>query len=259
VQRLVERFSQLPEVEAIAIAGSQTTGQANASSDIDLYIYPSADISPEERLAIGHEFSPQAMLNDYWGPGLVWHDEASQIDMDLMFFLTSWMEDWVRQPLENYQAKLGYTTSFCHTVAVSDILFDRNNWFHDLQQLVQQPYPQQLADNIIQHNYPVLRDMLFSYEVQIESALKRQDTAMVVAKVSEFLASYFDIVFALNAMYHPGEKRMMTILEAKGEHLPHNMRPNITALLKLAGEGDRETLVVLQRLMDGLDVLLAKR
>lgn len=43
--RVAERYGQLPQVEAVALAGSQTASVADASSDVDLYVYCSEDLA----------------------------------------------------------------------------------------------------------------------------------------------------------------------------------------------------------------------
>ena len=57
----------------------------------------------------------------------------------------------------------------------------------------------------------LLSGMLPSFDAQIEKAENRKDFVSVNHRVTEFLASYFDIIFALNEMTHPGEKRMQSI------------------------------------------------
>ena len=57
----------------------------------------------------------------------------------------------------------------------------------------------------------LLSGMLPSFDSQIEKAENRKDFVSVNHRVTEFLASYFDIIFALNEMTHPGEKRMQSI------------------------------------------------
>ena len=49
-------------------------------------------------------------------------------------------------------------------------------------------------------------------------------------RVTEFLASYFDIIFALNEMTHPGEKRMQTICSKECNILPNNFDANLYRL-----------------------------
>lgn len=49
-------------------------------------------------------------------------------------------------------------------------------------------------------------------------------------RVTEFLASYFDILFAINEMTHPGEKRMQSICAAECKILPENFEHNFNRL-----------------------------
>ena len=123
IARVVQRFSQLAEVKAIALGGSQATGQTNSSSDYDIYIYVREHISAEKRLAIGLEFSPSAQIVDYWGPGLEWDDPESNIHIDTIYFEARWIEAQLNKTLVQCEASLGYSTCFWHTVRVSQILY----------------------------------------------------------------------------------------------------------------------------------------
>ena len=66
--------------------------------------------------------------------------------------------------------------------------------------------------------------------MQIQKAENRGDLVSVNHRVTEFLASYFDIIFALNEMPHPGEKRMQAISSKECRILPDNFDANLNRL-----------------------------
>ena len=76
----------------------------------------------------------------------------------------------------------------------------------------------------------LLSGMLPSFDAQIKKAEKRRDLVSVNHRVTEFLASYFDILFALNEMTHPGEKRMQSICSQECKLLPRNFDINLHRL-----------------------------
>jgi predicted nucleotidyltransferase len=255
-QKIAARFSQLPEVEAIAVAGSVATGRANAASDVDIYVYPSVDISAKTRLTIGQEFSLTVEVSDYWGPAITWVDAQTGIEIEVMFFNTPWMEGLVLDPLEKHQAKMGFTTSFWHTIKVSKPLFDRNGWLARLQEKANQPYPQELVQTIVNLNFPLLREIAFSYRQQTAQAIQRGDVIKASLTVSDFLVSYFDIVFAVNQMPHPGVKRMLEIVEHECEKQPTQLREIVTRLLRAVGSGSENAISAVDSLVDNLTILL---
>ncbi len=81
-----------------------------------------------------------------------------------------------------------------------------------------------------------------SYYEQIKKALTRNDFVSVNHRISAFLASYFDVIFALNETLHPGEKRLMNYA-----------KENINKLLK---ETDTNTLKILDNIIDSLRKIL---
>ena len=72
--------------------------------------------------------------------------------------------------------------------------------------------------------------MLPSFDMQIKKAENRGDLVSVNHRVAEFLASYFDIIFALNDMTHPGEKRMQMICSNECRILPNRFDENLNRL-----------------------------
>ncbi len=168
-----------------------------------------------------------------------------------------WIEEQLDRVLLKHEASTGFTTCFWYNVLHSSILFDRDGWFEQLQRRTQQPYPESLRRAIIAKNHPVLRHLLLSaYLHQLEKAVQRDDLVSVNHRVAALLASYFDVLFAVNRMPHPGEKRLVEIAEERCEKLPVGMREQVHNLLAAAGTSDQQVLHHVQALVNGLDELL---
>jgi hypothetical protein len=179
----------------------------------------------------------------------------SGIMVDCNYFSAIWMEEQVVRVMETHQPSLGYSTCFCRTVHQSRAFYDPRGWFARLQNRVKQPYPEALRRNIIACNHPVLRAMMTSYLYQIESAVRRKDSVSVNHRVAALLASYFDIVFALNRVLHPGEKWLIAFAHSECTLLLTAMDADIAAVLAAAGTASAEVVVHLTRLLDRLDEL----
>jgi hypothetical protein len=257
--RVAAHFSVLPQVEAVVLAGSHTTQLAEAGSDIDLYVYWHSDIAPDTRKAIAETSATRVEVdNRFWEPGDEWIDAESGIHVDVMFRHTHWIEQQLARVLEHHEASVGYSTCCWHNVLTSKLLFDKKGWFAALQTRAQQPYPEILQQNIIAKNYPILRDNLSSYLYQIENAVRRDDKVSINHRITALLASYFDIIFALNRLPHPGEKRLVQIAETRCKILPDNMQNQIRHLLAAAST-EASIINAVNTLIDGLDDLLKKQ
>lgn len=258
-KRVAARYSALPQVEAVALAGSHTTQVAESGSDIDLYIYWHTEIPLQARRAIASVSATHVEANNqFWESGDEWIDEASGIHIDVMFRHTGWIEVHLERIVEHHEASIGYSTCFWHNVLTSKPLFDKRGWFTTLQTKARQPYPEGLRRRIVAKNYPILRDNLSSYLYQLNNAVRRCDKVSLNHRIAALLASYFDIIFAVNRLPHPGEKRILQIAESQCQELPEAMRDQVTNLLTAAsGEGD--LIGHANALIDSLDDLLQRQ
>jgi len=259
--RVAGLFAELPEVEAVALSGSQRGDHTDSASDIDLYVYTHADIPVDVRTDIMNRAggaSRASMGLNFWGPGDEWFDAQTGIEVDMVYFGARWMEDQIRRVMQDHQPSLGYSTCFPFTVQNSQVFYDPNKWFAGLQKICQQPYPEKLRENIIQHNVPVLREIIPSYTFQIEKAVKRGDLVSINHRLAGLLASYFDILFALNRQLHPGEKQLVEKAVASCKLFPENMKDEIDTVLTSAAKGGGELLDKLTTLLDHLDQLLVR-
>lgn len=89
---IAAKFSDLPQVVAVALAGSQTA-IADALSDLDFYIYTQSEISIEIRTNLAREFANRIEINNhFWEPGDQWIDANSTCGVDIMYRTPSWIE-----------------------------------------------------------------------------------------------------------------------------------------------------------------------
>ena len=119
-------------------------------------------------------------------------------------------------------------------------------------------YPNGLLRAILQKNRPVLGGGMQScYFQQIKAALARRDPISINHRTAAWLASYFDILFAINRQLHPGEKRLLTYAEELAD-LPESALSDLRDLCAFAGTLDAPIIAHLERMLERLDERLSK-
>lgn len=230
IDDLFRELSNLPQVEAIALGGSRATGRYDDKSDYDVYVYLTDIIDYSERKQILSKYCGYMEIgNSFWEL----EDDVTLnngIDMDIIYRNMQDFENIIESVVVECNAWNGYTTCMWHNLITSRIIFDRNGTFSALQEKYRIPYPKKLKENIIAKNMNLLSGMLPSFDTQIKKAVNRGDYVSVNHRVAEFLASYFDIIFALNEMTHPGEKRMQSVCSAECRILPDHFDSNLNRL-----------------------------
>lgn len=258
-QTLGEQFGSLPQVVAVVLAGSRTTLVADESSDFDFYVYVEEEIPVDIREAIARQFSDRIEINNqFWEPGDEWTDINTGCGIDIMYRRPEWIEEELDRVLVKHQASVGYSTCFWWNVLTSVSLYDKDSWFQQLQANAARPYPQQLRQAITAKNYPILRRNISAFRHQLESAVFRHYSVSIIHRTAAFLGSYFDIVFAVNSIPHPGEKRLVERATALCSKLPEDLESHIHSLTNSISlpAGDRQILHCLDRLVDSLAQLL---
>lgn len=93
-----------------------------------------------------------------------------------------------------------------------------------------------------------------SYDRQIKKAQERGDIVSVNHRITAFLESYFDVIFALNRQTHPGEKRQVQLCKKYCTLLPKDFEENINALMKSISDGGSYEIVT--AMVNNLDEIL---
>ena len=262
-RKVAAAFGALPNVEAVALGGSQAGGWLDPSSDVDVYVYTASAIAFAERQAIvaklrGTKPQKPEFNQTFWDVADVWRDPGSGVEVEAIYWGTAWIEGMLDRVLVRHRASMGYSTSHWYTIRNSMCLYDRSGWFAALQERSRQSYPEPLRRAIIARNHPVLRKIPPSYRNQIAKAIRRNDAVSVNHRLTELLASYFDVIFALNRVLHPGEKRLLDLAAERCEKVPINMRTQVEEVLRSASLGHQALIVAIDGLIDGLDRLLVE-
>jgi predicted nucleotidyltransferase len=261
-ERIAALFGALPQVEAVALGGSLAGGSPDPTSDIDLYVYLRAPIPLTERQRIVEQTGGASRTSldlPYWGPGDEWYHAPSGIEVDIVYFEADWMQAQIDRLLVAQQASLGYSTCFWYTLLNSRIYYDAKGWFSRLQAFARQDYPEPLRRRIIALNHSVLRGVIPAYAHQVEKAVRRGDRVSTNHRVAALLASYFDVLFALNRLPHPGEKRLVAYALQHCTLLPAHFEADLNAVLAASGTAAPELNLTLTRLLDALDSLLEQQ
>jgi hypothetical protein len=255
---IAQRYAEFNNVRAVALGGSQSSGQSDGESDIDLYVYTTHPLTLEQRKTIAANAKRQEIGNAFWEPGDEWLDPQTSISADVMFRNVEWIEEQISRVMHDHQASAGYSTCFVYNVKNSEILFDREGWFAELQRRAGSPYPAALKQAVVAKNYPILRNTISSYTHQIGKAVRRNDLVSVNHRVAALLASYFDILFATNEQLHPGEKRLVRVAHQICRKLPEHLDTEIKRVIGSVSQPQQQLVPAVHELLDSLDVLLRR-
>src|SRR5689334_5114852 len=91
---LAALFAEYPEVAAIAVGGSMSSGAADAGSDIDLYVYVDRALPPDAQTAVIARAGGTTQANldlPYWGGANLWIDAPTGVMVDAIYFGAGWM------------------------------------------------------------------------------------------------------------------------------------------------------------------------
>ena len=249
---LAGSYSPTPRARAVALADSRTGPFGpDGLSDIDLYVYKEDEIPLPDRERIASENSTKAeMANRFWEEGDEWLARKPAVKVDVMFRDSGTGTGSARSPTRLHDLLLIQ----CPNLQVA---FRPRRLVGALKARVTQPYPDGLRDAILAKNHPVLRNTLSSCFRQIAAAAQRGDYVSLNHRVSALLASYFDILFAVNRMAHPGEKRLVRFFQERCPLKPGGFSKEVSSLLEGVSNGGKGVVDRVVVLLGSLDAWLS--
>lgn len=255
-EQLWQSLAALDEVEAIALGGSRASQSFDQTSDYDLYVYCSAIPDANVRSGLLWPYCQYTEIgNAFWEL----EDDCTLnngIDIDIIYRTLPDFEQALDWTIFQCHPSNGYTTCMWHNLEHSRILYDAKGELRSLQQKFHVAYPEALRKNIICQNRRLLSGNLPSYDRQILKAIKRKDLASINHRAAAWIESYMDILFALNRLSHPGEKRMIQFLKEQADLLPEDFESNLNLLFSHLFHDPDQVETILNQMMARLDELL---
>lgn len=253
---LWSEFAAFSEVEAIALGGSRAGANYDEKSDYDLYIYCTGIPHESRRKHILEKCCQYMEIgNSFWEL----EDDCTLkdgINIDILYRNIEDFSRTIHSVATEYTAYNGYTTCMWHNLLHSRILYDKDGKLESLQNKYRIPYPDELRDNIISKNLRLLTGNLPSYDTQIKKAFERRDMVSINHRTAAFLESYFDIIFALNKLTHPGEKRMVQYAKEQAQILPAAFEENLNRLFQNLFMDEREVVQTLEKMIAELEKVI---
>lgn len=256
IEGLFRDFSNLAQVEAIALGGSRAGEVFDEKSDYDIYLYCTGEVTEEEKRPILEKYCSYLELSNHF-----WELEdncrlKNGMDMDILYRnLDDFVLD-VASVVEQKNARNGYTTCMWHNLRTCKIVYDANGRLTEAKRRFSVPYPQELKRNIIDRNCKLLYAYMPAYSDQIRKAVKRNDLVSINHRTAAFMESYFDVIFALNEQTHPGEKRLIRLAKERCAILPNHFEENIQKLYSNLFINPEEAVAVLEEMIVELKRIL---
>ncbi len=208
--RIVAVVGQTPGVVAIARGGSVNAGLADGASDLDFHVYwePPLALAAERTVRL-------AALAD---PGCVWpgeglsswlvedHFALAGRSIELIYIRMADVHNEVAVAYRDGFVEEGFTTGRLFCFANDRIVYDPTGELGAQQALLRASYPDALRRAVIHRQSA----RLALYIGQLRTGQQRADLLYAQQIRTKLQNVSFDLLFAVNRQYHPGEKRLLT-------------------------------------------------
>lgn len=230
IGRLFQALSQVPQIEAIALGGSRAGEHFDESSDYDIYLYCTAPIGEDVRRQI---LEPLCSYVEYGNHFWELEDNGTfkdGVDFDILYRDLDDLVAGVARVVEEHQVCNAYTTCMWHNLITCKVIYDGSGRLTEARERFAVPYPEELKKNILEQGWRLLADSMPAYKHQIMKAAKRGDLNSVNHRTAAFLETYFDVLFAINGVTHPGEKRLVQLAKERCKVLPVGFEADISSV-----------------------------
>jgi hypothetical protein len=206
-RRIAEAIAGLPGVVAASLGGSAAAGLADASSDLDLHVYWRGELAGagERAASIGKVADEGSVVPDvrFWGL-----EDHFHIDGQLAELVYVNLDDLQADVARAYGEGIGgegFVTAQLFYVTNSALVLDPTGEVGALRARLLAGYPEPTRRLVVRDNPFLMR----YYLNHVRQAQGRGDLLFVQHRRYAVQMVFFNLLFALNRRYHPGEKRLL--------------------------------------------------
>lgn len=209
VTRVVEVAGRLPGVVAVSLGGSAGAGLADAASDLDFHVYWEAPLAPpDERVARLAAVADADSLRVRDGVASWTLEDRFAVDghpVELIYVRWGDVPAEVEWAYREGLTGEGFTTARLYNVARGRALHDPAGVLGAVQERLNRAYPEATRAALLRRQPARLALHL----QQLRVGQGRGDVLFVQHSRAKLQMIFFDLLFALNRLYHPGEKRLL--------------------------------------------------
>ncbi len=207
VTKTLSVLSVMPGVVAVSLGGSVAAGMADEASDLDLHVYWDELLpAPKARAArlrtIADPDTVRAGLTS-WGM----EDQYSVHGRPIELIYRRWADvyDEVERSYDAGLSGQGFTTAVLYCIAHGQLIHDPTGALGIARARLVREFPEATRLAVLRREIPLLEFHL-GY---LRRAQDRGDFVFAQHLRFKLQMFFFDVLFALNRLYHPGEKRLL--------------------------------------------------
>lgn len=205
--QIAAAIAPMQGVVAISLGGSFGTGLADSASDLDLHVYWSGQLaaSAERQALIRNIADVDSIRMDVTFWGLEDHFRVAGQEVELVYVNSDELVGEIERAYSTGLFGEGYVTATFFYISQSVILHDPKRILGQSRSRLEHGYPEATRQHILGSNPSILR----AYLGQLRKAQTRGDLLFVQQRLYSIQMVFFNLLFALNRRYHPGEKRLL--------------------------------------------------
>jgi hypothetical protein len=248
LQQIVAAMADLPGVAAIALGGSTAAGLADDASDFDVYVYYHQPLAVSADRAVRlHPLADEGTLEvGLTTFGLEDHLYMQGKLIELVYLELDRLSFETDQAYGQGLSGEGYTTALLYILFRSQIYHDATGAATALHARLRAAYPEPTRTRLLRE-YP---ELLRYYLELLRISQRRDDLLFVQHMRYSIQMIFFNLLFALNRLYHLGGKRLL-IHAQRCAIQPVNLPARWNAIVRLPAD-DGAVADRLEALIDDL-------